>query len=123
MPNDIYRRLARVEAMANAQKAELIETMQKAYSNACESLNEEKAAALARKLRDKLLDASDKEMSLDRLGIDTSSTTKFIASLTTIFKSKWAEYRQALRDLPEQEGFPFNVKFPVSPDNEEDEIK
>lgn len=122
MPNDFYRRLARVEAMANAQKAELIETMQKAYSNACESLNEEEAAALARKLRDKLLNASDKEMSLDRLGLDTSSTTKFIASLTTIFKSKWAEYRQALRDLPEQEGFPFNVKFPVSPDNEE-EIK
>ena len=123
MPNDIYRRLARAEAMANAQKAELMETLQKAYANACEARNEEEAAALARKLRDKLLDASDKEMSLDRLGLDTSSTTKFIASLTTIFMGKWAEYRQALRDLPEQEGFPFNVKFPVSLDNEEEEIK
>jgi len=27
----------------------------------------------------------------------------------------WAEYRQALRDVPQQEGFPFSVEWPVSP--------
>ena len=119
MPNDFYRRIARMEAMINTQRAELTETLQAAYERACEERNEEDAATLARKLRDKLLDMSDKEMSLDRLGLDTSSTAKFIASLTNIFKGKWAEYRQALRDLPQQDGFPFNVKFPVSPDEKE----
>ena len=121
MPNDIYRRIAKIEAITNLQKSELLETLQTAYQKACGEKNEEEAAALARKLRNKLLDISDKEMSLDRLELDTSSVTKFIASLATIFKGKWAEYRQALRDLPEQEGFPFNVKFPVSPkDNMEE---
>jgi len=30
-------------------------------------------------------------------------------------KQAWAEYRQALRDIPQQEGFPFNVVFPEQP--------
>lgn len=30
-------------------------------------------------------------------------------------KSAWAEYRQALRDLTSQEGFPYNVNWPVKP--------
>lgn len=28
-----------------------------------------------------------------------------------------AEYRQALRDIPEQNGFPFDVMFPIKPKN------
>lgn len=28
---------------------------------------------------------------------------------------QWQEYRQALRDLPQQEGFPFQVVFPNKP--------
>lgn len=31
-------------------------------------------------------------------------------------KSKWAEYRQKLRDIPDQEGFPYDIKWPVKPD-------
>lgn len=27
----------------------------------------------------------------------------------------WAAYRQALRDVPEQEGFPYNIEWPTSP--------
>ena len=30
-------------------------------------------------------------------------------------KEAWATYRQALRDLPEQTGFPIQVTFPTSP--------
>lgn len=116
---NIYKRLAQAEAMANAQKAELMETLQAAYKRACEDNDEEAAAELARKIRDKLLDNSDKEMSLDRLGLDTSSATRFIASLATIFSGKWAKYRQLLRDLPEQAGFPFNIDFPTPPDAKE----
>ena len=29
---------------------------------------------------------------------------------------EWKEYRQALRDISEQEGFPHDVKWPVDPD-------
>lgn len=118
MKNDIYKRLARAEAMANAQKAELMETLQAAYKRACEEENAEDAAALARQIRNKLLDSTDKEMSLDRLGFDTTSATKFIASLSGIFSGAWAQYRKALRELPEQAGFPFNIEFPTPPGGE-----
>ena len=30
-------------------------------------------------------------------------------------KAAWATYRQALRDITAQEGFPFNVTFPTQP--------
>jgi hypothetical protein len=29
--------------------------------------------------------------------------------------STWTEYRQALRDLPSQEGFPYTVTWPTKP--------
>ena len=119
MKNNYHKRLAQVEAMAAATKAELEETLKAAYAAACEEQNEEEAAALVRKIRNKLLDNSDAQMSLDRLGLDTSTATKFIASLSKIFTGAWAEYRQALRDLPTQAGFPFDVKFPTRPDSEE----
>lgn len=119
MKNNYHKRLAQVEAMAAATKAELDETLKAAYARACEEQNEEEAAALARKIRNKLLDNSDAQMSLDRLGLDTTNATKFIASLVKIFSSEWAVYRQALRDLTEQAGFPFNIEFPTPPDAEE----
>lgn len=98
-----------------------METLQRAYENACQEQDEAAAAELARKIRNKLLDSTDKEMSLDRLGLDTSTATKFIASLATIFSGAWAQYRQELRDITEQEGFPFNVIFPTPPDETEAE--
>ena len=58
-------------------------------------------------------------MTLDRLGLDTSTATKFISSLSKIFSGSWAKYRQALRDLPTQAGFPFDVEFPTPPDSAE----
>ena len=106
--------------MAIAQRAELMDTLQAAYERACNEGNAEEAANLARKIRHKLLDQSDKQMSLDRLGLDTSSGTKFIASISKIFSGAWASYRQALRDIPQQSGFPFNVTFPVPPDTKEE---
>ena len=30
-------------------------------------------------------------------------------------RDAWAQYRQALRDIPSQEGFPYNVSWPTSP--------
>ena len=40
------------------------------------------------------------------------------APLTTEQKQAWAEYRQALRDVPEQAGFPENVAWPFSPEQQ-----
>lgn len=118
MQGNIYKKLAQLEAVANVQRAEQLDFLRKAYEAACESKDAEEAAACARALRDRLLCISDKEMTLDRLQLETGSATKFILSLSNILRGSWAEYRKALRDLPEQEGFPFNINFPVSPDDE-----
>ena len=40
------------------------------------------------------------------------------APLTAEQKQEWAEYRQALRDVPEQAGFPENVVWPSTPEAE-----
>lgn len=124
MQENIYKRLAQAEAMAAAQKAETMEVLQAAYKRACEELNEEDAAAFARKIRDKLLNETDNRVALDRFNISVPSGTSFTAwlsflkSLGEIITGAWAIYRQALRDLPEQEGFPFNVTFPTPPEIE-----
>lgn len=124
MQENIYKRLAQAEAMAAAQKAETMEVLQAAYKRACEELNEEDAAAFARKIRDKLLNKTDSRVALDRFNISVPSGTSFTAwlsflkSLGEIITGAWAIYRQALRDLPEQEGFPFNVTFPTPPEIE-----
>lgn len=126
MQENIYKRLAQAEAMAAAQKAETMEVLQAAYKRACEELNEEDAAAFARKIRDKLLNETDSRAALDRFNISVPSGTSFTAwlsflkSLGEIITGAWAIYRQALRDLPEQEGFPFNVTFPAPPEVEND---
>ena len=126
MQENIYKRLAQVEAMAAAQKAETMEVLQAAYKRACEELNEEDAAAFARKIRDKLLNETESRVALDRFNISVPSGTSFTAwlsflkSLGEIITGAWAIYRQALRDLPEQEGFPFNVTFPAPPEVEND---
>lgn len=124
MQENIYKRLAQAEAMAAAQKAETMEVLQAAYKRACEELNEEDAAAFARKIRDKLLNETDSRVALDRFNISVPSGTSFttwlsfLKSLGEIITGAWAIYRQALRDLPEQEGFPFNVTFPTPPEIE-----
>lgn len=123
MQNDLYRKIARQEALAEAQRAEMLDVLTAAYEKACGERNAKEAAALARKIRDKLLDKSDKEMSIDRLGLDTSTATKFILSLVAVFGGAWAKYRQALRDLPAQEGFPFNVVFPAPPDGDSEAME
>ncbi len=35
--------------------------------------------------------------------------------LDNVAKAEWAAYRQALRDVPDQPGFPFNVIWPIQP--------
>ena len=124
MKNDDYKRLARAEAMANSQRAELMETLKRGYEKACEE-DEEGAAEFARKIRNKLLEESDSRMIFDRMNLDVPKGTTFTAwlgffeALGKVLLGAWATYRKELRDLPEQEGFPFNVIFPEKPSEEE----
>mgnify|MGYP000653346957 CR=1 FL=1 len=79
------------------------------------------AAAAVRVARDQLLADSDASMALDRLGltVPTGSTftawLSFFKGLGEVLTGSFAKYRQALRDIPEQEGFPFNVEWPEKP--------
>ena len=59
----------------------------------------EEAAAEVRHMRDNLLSSSDWTQVLDAPADQVS----------------WAEYRQALRDITQQAGFPNDVTWPTSP--------
>lgn len=112
-------RLARMEAICNQLRSEMDDVMQRAYEKAVAEQDTEGAAEMARKIRNRMLDKTDKEMSFDRVGLDTSSTTAFLSSMRNIFGNPWATYRQHLRDISKQEGFPFNIDWGTSPDKKE----
>lgn len=115
MDKNIYKRLEQAEAITDLQKAELIQTLQIAYRKACDAEDKIMASEIARKIRNKLLDESDKEMSLDRLNLDVSSVSGFLTTISNIYNGSWAKYRQSLRDIPQKDGFPFNINFPDPP--------
>lgn len=83
-------------------------------------------ASKVREKRNELLADSDKFLLLDRLGISLpseitattllSSIKEFFDNLKEVLNGEWAEYRQKLRDLTKQEGFPYNVEFPKKPE-------
>lgn len=121
MRKDVYKRLARIEAMVNATRAEQENVLRRGYDSAVARENAEEAAAFARRIRDRLLTESDKEVTLDRVGLNTLNLPALLLSLQNLFTGAWAVYRKQLRDLPEQDGFPFNIEWPVSPDAKEEE--
>ena len=110
-------RLARMEAICNQIKSEMEDVMQRAYEQAVADNDTDRAAEMARKIRNRMLDKSDAQMSLDRIGLNTSTTSAFLTSLKNIFNNDWATYRQHLRDITTQEGFPFNIDWGISPDD------
>jgi len=62
--------------------------------------SEEQLAAQARTQRDALLSQSDWTQVPD----------------APVDQAAWAEYRQALRDVPQQAGFPTEITWPVKPE-------
>lgn len=97
--------------------------LKKAKQLECDEL-----AAEVRAKRDALLADTDKDFVLDRINLNipekvTASTMlnavkDIFAVLGTVCSGEMAKYRQALRDIPAQEGFPYNVKFPRKPNNQ-----
>ena len=102
-----------MERITENQAAWLAEAQAEAY---------EEAAAKVRSLRDKLLADSDAMMAIDRLGLEVPSGSNFTAWLSFLrgigdaLTGAIKNYRQALRDLPEQPGFPFDVEWPDKPE-------
>ncbi|MBR4126233.1 MAG: phage tail assembly chaperone [Alphaproteobacteria bacterium] len=66
----------------------------------CPVLSDDEKAKEIRKKRDSLLFASDWTQ---------------VPDSSADCKEKWREYRQRLRDLPAQSGFPKNVEWPEKP--------
>ncbi len=86
----------------------------------------EETAAHVRATRNALLAASDAQVAFDRYSFDlpehvTAATmlTTFVGlidALRNLTAGSWAKYRQALRDLPAQPGFPYHIEWPAKPD-------
>ena len=108
---------------------DLEEHIQNNLNDWLESLKEQEKHSLAseiREKRNKLLEESDKYMILDRLTMNfpqeisltnvVSVLKDFFKTLSNIKNGSWAKYRQELRDLPNQKGFPYDVKFPDKPE-------
>ena len=79
----------------------------------------DRVAAEVRAIRDKLLAESDKEMMIDCMGLEVptgisfSAWLEFLKKLASAVSGDLAKYRQELRDIPQQEGFPYFVVFPT----------
>ncbi len=75
--------------------------LRKRYDDAVLSGNEEEATTAAREYRNKLLEETDSMMVIDRPNVN---------------ETEWRTYRQELRDITLQDGFPMNIIFPVKPE-------
>ena len=53
----------------------------------------------------------------DRLLTETDWVVVKHNELGTSIPQEWLDYRQALRDITEQSGFPDNVEWPTAPSN------
>lgn len=103
-----------VELSSLAQVTDLLiaKIIQQDYEDTCKAV---------RAKRDELLKATDASMAFDRLGLVVPSGSSFTAWLSFLrglgetLLGEMAKYRQALRDLPQQEGFPYDVEFPIKP--------
>ena len=128
-PNN-QMRLAKMEAMCDQLRSEMSDVLERAYAIAVEERDEDRAAELARKIRNKLLDDSDKYNTVDRVFNfdlpETISTTNVISAVKALIKgihgitaNDWSVYRQHLRDITGQPGFPFDIDWGTAPDAEE----
>lgn len=127
--NDLHLRVARLEARTNRQYTGLLDVQRDALTQAIAAEDAETAAEIARAIRNQLLKDSDAEVALDRLGLQVPSGATFTAWLSFLHTlgealvGAWAQYRQALRDLPQQAGFPLAIQWPIAPDGTQEGIK
>lgn len=92
---------ARAEATLQYLRGQLPGVLRKRYEDAVEAEDVEAAAEAARAYRNKLLEETDSMMVSDRPNVN---------------EQEWRTYRQELRDITLQAGFPLNIVFPVMPE-------
>ena len=98
------------------------EAAQKALEAAQQAGNVEDAAMHARRLRDMLLTDVDAHGSVYRLELEAPDSNNFMSWLPVIKKiagltdDEWGQYRRHLLDVPQQEGFPMTIDWPVKPE-------
>jgi len=96
------------------------EEYEKWVSNIRNTYYNEKAQEI-RNIRNELLKETDADMCLDRMGLNIPEGKTFTAwlsffkNLGNAISGEMAKYRQELRDITEQKGFPFEVVFPTKP--------
>lgn len=118
-------RISRLESVCEQIRSEMEDVMQGAYAKAVESGDEERAADIARKIRNKKLNQSDKHCTFDKMlpeipaGAGFSDWIEWLKKLAEAANGAWGIYRKALRDLPEQEGFPMVISWPTPPEEDE----
>ena len=91
---------ARKDSVVQYERSQLPGVLSERYEAAVAVQDVEEAADAARALRNKMLDDCDNMLVPDRPNVDVDA---------------WKAYRQALRDVPEQEGFPLVIDWPVAP--------
>ena len=104
----------------------LLERAEEAFDSLlakAKQLDLDKTAQTIREERNRRLAASDAAVALDRIGLDVpegatfASWLVFLKTLGEALVGPWATYRQHLRDLPQQEGFPYSVRWPDKPED------
>ena len=112
----------------------LTETIEYSFDKWLKDIKEKdynEVATKVREIRNKLLSDTDKEMCIDRLGLSfpkdlsmtniISSLKQFFDGFSNIVNGSMAKYRQELRDITKQEGFPYNVIWPTKDKNNKEE--
>lgn len=99
-----YFTFDRYEANATYSEAleGIIEENKSAWLNAAKKAEEESVAEEVRSVRNKLLEEIDWTQTID-------------APISAKSRSVLRTYRQKLRDITEQDGFPYEVEWPVKP--------
>lgn len=99
-----------------------IEANKDAWLGVAQSESYNIAAAEVRVKRNKMLLDSDSTVALDRINLPTPSGSAFTAwlaflqAIAAAVSGPWATYRQRLRDIPAQPGFPYDVEWPDAPE-------
>lgn len=97
----IYKYYAfRISLEYSEQVSDYIEENYETLLNNVKEYDKNKLATEIREKRDKLL-------------LETDWTQANDTALSDEMVQAYKEYRQALRDIPEQSGFPYNIVFPI----------
>lgn len=116
---DVYT----LETLFRNNLAEIIEKNIDKWLKDVKEKDYNEVATKVREKRNELLKDTDKEMCIDRLNFNVpenltmtniiSSLKDFFDGFSNISKSNISKYRQELRDITKQEGFPYNVEWPT----------